>query len=384
MLKFSKKLLSLMMVMVFFLGVSTLAANAENIIYYVKSGDTLFKLSTRFSVPINTIKQANNLKSDMLMVNQRLYIPDAPGFWNYTVRPGDTIYLLAQRFGVPASEIQLANNSWSAIYPGQIIVIPPGRTAPQNPAPPAAGGQVYTVRYGDSLFLISQRFGVSIADLRAANNIWDDNLMVGQQLVIPNGGTSTPQPPAGGSQVYTVKYGDSLYLISQRFGVSIAELRAANNIWDDNLMVGQQLVIPKAGSNPKPQPPTGPISLRDDEIDLLARLVTAEAVGEPYEGQVAVAATILNRLRSPNYPNTIRDIIYQVVDGRYYQFSPVLDGRINAPAAASAYKAVQDALSGWDPSNGAIGFYNPRKTTNKWVASQPVTVVIANHVFFRE
>ena len=325
MLKYSKKLLSLMMVMTFFLGVSTLAANAENIIYYVKSGDTLFKLSTRFSVPINTIKQANNLKSDMLMVNQRLYIPDAPGFWNYTVRPGDTIYLLAQRFGVPASEIQLANNSWSAIYPGQIIVIPPGRTAPQNPAPPAAGGQVYTVRYGDSLFLISQRFGVSIADLRAANNIWDDNLMVGQQLVIP-----------------------------------------------------------KAGSNPKPQPPTGPISLRDDEIDLLARLVTAEAVGEPYEGQVAVAATILNRLRSPNYPNTIRDIIYQVVDGRYYQFSPVLDGRINAPAAASAYKAVQDALSGWDPSNGAIGFYNPRKTTNKWVASQPVTVVIANHVVFRE
>lgn len=324
-LKVSKKLLLLILVTTTFLGVSALAAYAENIIYYTKSGDTLFKLSTRFNVPVNTIKQANNLRSDILNLNQRLYVPGAPGFWNYTVRPGDTFYLIGQRFGVSVGDMQVANNYWSALYPGQIIVIPPAARTPAPVPPPASapGGQVYTVRSGDTLYLISQRFGVTIGNLRSANNLWTDNLMIGQQLVIP----AAPQ---------------------------------------------------------KPKPPTGSISIRDDEVDLLARLVTAESAGEPYEGQVAVAASILNRMRSPNYPHSVREIIYQVVDGRYYQFSPVLDGRINQPATATAFRAVQDALAGWDPSGGAIGFYNPQKTTNRWVASQPVTTVIGNHVFFRE
>lgn len=325
MLKFSKKLLLLIVVATLFLGVSALAAYAEDIIYYVKTGDTLYKLSTRFNVPINTIKQANNLRSEMLVINQRLYVPGAPGFWNYTVRPGDTFYLIGQRFGVSVGDLQVANNYWSSLYPGQIIVIPP---AARVPAPQPA-----------------------------------------------------PTPPAGG-QIYTVKYGDTLYLIAQRFGATIGDLRVANNLWTDNLMIGQQLVIPAAPQ--KPKPPTGSISLRDDEVDLLARLVSAESAGEPYEGQVAVAASILNRMRSPNYPHTVREVIYQVVDGKYYQFSPVLDGRINEPATATAFKAVQDALAGWDPSGGAIGFYNPQKTYNRWVASQPVTAVIGNHVFFRE
>jgi len=118
------------------------------------------------------------------------------------------------------------------------------------------------------------------------------------------------------------------------------------------------------------------------EIDLLARLVQAEAGGEPYTGKVAVAASVLNRVRSSRYPNTLSGVIYQVVDG-YYQYSPVLDGRIKLPATWVDYKAVQDALNGWDPSYGALGFYNPAKTSNWWVRSQPVTTVIGNHVFFR-
>ena len=108
----------------------------------------------------------------------------------------------------------------------------------------------------------------------------------------------------------------------------------------------------------------------------------AEAGGEPYQGQVAVAATILNRLDSPRFPNTITEVIYQVVNG-YYQYSPVLDGRINQPAADSARRAVRDAVNGADPSLGATGFYNPRKTSNQWVRQQPVTVTIGNHVFFK-
>jgi N-acetylmuramoyl-L-alanine amidase len=123
------------------------------------------------------------------------------------------------------------------------------------------------------------------------------------------------------------------------------------------------------------------LNLSQRDIDLLAKLVTAESDGEPFEGQVAVAATILNRLQDPLYPKTIPGIIYQVDNGRY-QYSPVLDGRINQAASASAYRAVLLACSGWDPSNGANGFYNPTKTTNQWVTSQPVTVTIGRHIFF--
>lgn len=124
------------------------------------------------------------------------------------------------------------------------------------------------------------------------------------------------------------------------------------------------------------------LNFSPDELDLFARLVHSEAAGEPFQGQVAVAASILNRLSSPLYPDTMKEVVYQVSNG-YYQYSPVLDGRINSPAGDSARKAVQEAIAGSDPSGGATGFYNPSKTWNQWVRSQPVTVTIGNHVFFK-
>jgi N-acetylmuramoyl-L-alanine amidase len=118
------------------------------------------------------------------------------------------------------------------------------------------------------------------------------------------------------------------------------------------------------------------------EMDLFARIVHAESEGESFEGQVAVAATILNRIRSDRYPNTMSGVVYQVESGKY-QYSPVLDGRINRPAGESAKRAILVALNGEDPTGGATGFYNPAKTSNMWVRSQPVTRTIGNHVFFR-
>ncbi len=120
----------------------------------------------------------------------------------------------------------------------------------------------------------------------------------------------------------------------------------------------------------------------DWEMDLFARIVHAEAEGEPFIGQVAVAASILNRIRSSRYPNTLQAVVYQAPGG-FYQYSPVLDGRINRPAGDSARRAVAEALNGNDPTGGATGFYNPRKTRNQWVRRQPVTTIIGNHVFFR-
>jgi len=115
---------------------------------------------------------------------------------------------------------------------------------------------------------------------------------------------------------------------------------------------------------------------RDRELYLLARIISAEARGEPYEGQVAVGAVVLNRVRHPSFPNTLSGVIYQ--NGA---FTAVVDGQFDQPIADSAYKAARDALNGWDPSGGAIYYYNPAKTTNKWIYSRPVIKRIGQHVF---
>lgn len=122
----------------------------------------------------------------------------------------------------------------------------------------------------------------------------------------------------------------------------------------------------------------GRFSQRD--IELLARLVYAEARGESYIGQVAVAATVLNRLKDPSFPKSIQEIIYQIVDG-YYQFSPVLDGQINMAPDETARKAAADAISGYDPTGGATTFFNPGKTGDQWVRSRAYFTTIGNHVF---
>lgn len=124
------------------------------------------------------------------------------------------------------------------------------------------------------------------------------------------------------------------------------------------------------------------------DLDLFARLVSSEAQGEVYEGQVAVAATVLNRLLHPEYPNSLGEIIYEivVVNGiKYYQYEPVLNKTINNPASTEASLAVFDALAGWDPSLGATGFFAPALVppSSKWVWSRPVTVNIGNHRFFK-
>lgn len=308
-----------------------------------------------------------------------MLLPVLASAQTYQVKPGDSLYLISRRFNVPTDTLKNGNNLASnMIYPGQTLIIP----------------TAYTVRPGDSLYLIANRNGITLSSLRTTNNLWHDYLEIGQVLYLPLGqGSTNPNPgaPSGGSQFYTVRVNDSLYLIAKRFGTTIQALKTANKLSSDFIYPGQVLTIPTGtapsnpgGNNGGPGGNYGnKYNLSQAEIELLARLVRAEAEGESYEGQVAVAASVLNRLNDPRYPNTISQIIYQVDQGKYYQYSPVMDGRINLPPTATSLKAVQDALNGWDPSNGALGFYNPAKTTNKWVRSQPITAQIGNHVFFR-
>lgn len=112
------------------------------------------------------------------------------------------------------------------------------------------------------------------------------------------------------------------------------------------------------------------------DVNLLSRLIYGESRGEPYAGQVAVGAVVLNRVKSSSFPNSISGVIYQ--SGA---FDVVRDGQINLTPDSTAKKAAQDALNGWDPSYGAIYYFNPSTATNKWIWSRPMTVTIGRHRF---
>ncbi|MBR1925536.1 MAG: spore cortex-lytic enzyme [Clostridia bacterium] len=112
------------------------------------------------------------------------------------------------------------------------------------------------------------------------------------------------------------------------------------------------------------------------DLYLLAKCIHAEARGEPYAGQVAIGAVILNRVASSKFPNTISGVIYQP-----YAFTAVNDGQINLEPNQSAYNAARDALNGWDPSHGALYYYNPKTATSSWIWSRTVLVTIGNHKF---
>lgn len=114
----------------------------------------------------------------------------------------------------------------------------------------------------------------------------------------------------------------------------------------------------------------------ESDIQLLAKIISAESRGEPYQGQVAVGAVIMNRISHPSFPNTLSGVIYQ--EGA---FSCLYDGGVNAAVADSAYQAAREAVNGSDPTGGAIYYYNPAKTTNKWIWSRQVIAVIGAHNF---
>ncbi len=192
----------------------------------------------------------------------------------YTVQRGDTLFGIATHFGVSLSALASANGiaNLNLIFVGEQLTIPGSGGGSNNPPapPPSSGGTTYTIQRGDTLGLIAQRFGVSLGDLIAANNIANPNLVfVGQVLTIPGSGpaptpastqppdnTTPAPPPASGGGTYTVQAGDTLWAISQQFGVTVADLMAANGLNATLIFVGQVLVIPGSGGGSNNPPPT--------------------------------------------------------------------------------------------------------------------------------
>jgi LysM repeat protein len=238
--------------------------------YVVQDGDTLGSIADRFETDIDTLRSLNNLNNDSLAVGQPLYVPykegitaeglptPTPGPFLYTIQTGDTLSGLAERFNVDTMSI-LEANSASVIDPNNLIVgttisipgyQPPaetnaGSTEEGADATPSAGeGVVHTVQAGQGLLEISAMYGVSVADIMAANNLTDqDILRIGQKLIIP--GVTKRDVAAAQGNVHVVQSGESLLSIALLYGVTVEELQEANDLDNpDSIFVGQELIIP--------------------------------------------------------------------------------------------------------------------------------------------
>lgn len=198
----------------------------------------MWKIANQFGVTPESIRVANNLKSDVLQIGQVLVIPNriddnntVPGenTNTYTVQNGDSLWKIASRFGTTINALKSANNLTNDnLRIGQVLIIPNTGNI---------GGTTYIVKNGDSLWKIANQYGITVNELKSANNLTGDNLSVGQVLKVP-------QSESSSNSVYVVKNGDSLWKIANQYGTTVSRLKEVNNLTSNDLKIGQIIRIP--------------------------------------------------------------------------------------------------------------------------------------------
>lgn len=232
----------------------------------------------------------------------------------------------------------------------------------------AASAAPYQVKSGDTLFKISNTYNTTINVLAKNNILSNYTIYPGQVLDVP-------------ANTHKIVNGDTLYLISKKYNVSLDKIRIANNKWNNAIYPGQYLNIPIFSANGQATAQKTPavISYSASDVDLLARLITAESGGESYNAMLSVGAVVVNRVKNPLFPNSISGVINEVSAG-YYQFTPVLSGTIKNLASQSAINASYEVLKGADPTKGALYFYD-NTVKNNWLTSKPVAASFGNMTF---
>ena len=362
----------------------------KSLSHTVVAGDTLYSIAQTNGTTVDAIKNANNLSSDSLQIGQTLTIPVGitaiPAQTNvttYQVVSGDTLYSIATRNGTTVDGIKSANNlSSDMLQIGQTLTIPSDGAS----APTQTNKTTHQVVSGDTLYSIATRNGTTVDGIKKANNLSSDILQIGQTLTIPSDGESVPTQT--NTTTHQVVSGDTLYSIATRNGTTVDGIKKANNLSSDNLQIGQTLTIP-SGVNSAPAPVQSETAFaaeqqkvgNKEEVEWLAKMIHSEARGESLEGQIAVGAVIVNRVNSPLFPNNIKDVLFEKSYG-YYQFTPAENGALLTATPNDQHReAAKRALSGEDPTNGALFFYNPDKTSSSYLRSRTVSTTIGNHVF---
>ena len=227
---------------------TTPGANTVNDTYTVARGDSLWSIAKRFNVGVNEIKNANNLKSNLISVGQQLVIPGAAPSdqtnVTYVVQKGDSLWSIANANNTTVDELANLNDlGTNTIYVGQVLQIPntgsSGTTTPDTQT-------TYVVQKGDTLYSIALKYGTTPNVIIRKNNLKNNTLTVGQTLTIPSDVESTGDySDMSNFNTYVVQRGDSLYSIANAYNVSVNDLRNINNLTSDILSVGQVLIIPE-------------------------------------------------------------------------------------------------------------------------------------------
>ena len=280
---------------------------------------------------------------------------------------------------------------------------------------------IYVVQQGDTLSEIAEGYGVDVATILDVNNIDSAEMIkVGEELIIPdileqnnqeeekkkdwdyqlfnkrtqeisktlsledettysvriNPEQELPEVniPEDKLIKYHVGIGDSLFDLANKFNTSTGIIMAINNMDNSIIRVGEKIKLPINNLSP------GQVlarTIKPNDVELMARTIHGEARGEPFIGQVAVGAVIINRVLSDYFPDTFHDVIYQ--SG---QFSAVDDGQINLTPNQKAFRAAREAINGKDPTMGALYYYNPETAKHQWwFATRKTLVTIGDHVF---
>jgi len=274
---------------------------------------------------------------------------------------------------------------------------------------------IYVVQNGDTIYDIANEYNTNVNNILQNNNI--DNaskINIGDELVIKKDNKSEDNKPKLNYNIslnnnsnnnfqldvgrnYSVRYnpeqplpevnippdkiikyyvdsGDTLYDLAESFNTSVGVIMALNNMNHSIIRQGEKINIP-INNLTKRQVLAKTVSKSD--IEIMARTIHGEARGEPYMGQVAVGAVIINRVLNHEFPNNIRDVVYQ-----RRQFTAVADGQINYTPNNTAYRAAKEALNGIDPTMGSLYYYNPKTAENKsWFQTRKFVVSIGEHVF---
>lgn len=201
-------------------------------VYTVKKGDSLYSIARKYNITVDEIKKANNLASNLLSVGQVLSIPVKTPETNigtlentYTVKKGDSLYSIANKFNTTVDNLKKLNNLTSNLLNiGQTLIINESNVPNQT-------GITYIVKKGDSLYSIAQKYNMTVDEIKKANNLTSNLLRVGQSLKIPS------------QNIYIVKKGDSLYSIAREFNTTVIDIKNKNNLTSNLLSVGQQLVV---------------------------------------------------------------------------------------------------------------------------------------------
>lgn len=226
----------------------------------------------------------------------------------------------------------------------------------------------YRVRSGDTLGEIGERFGVSASAIMAANGLSSTTIQPGQVLRIP-----TNDGGGGGGRVHVVSSGEALYLIALRYRVTAAEIMRANNLSSDVIQPGQRLRIPTGDAGGSSTSSSSSSSsgnrvhhLSQADLEILARIVKGECPPDmPWEGKVAVAAVVLNRVERPGYPKSVRGVAHQPLQFSCYNAN-VRQRLYYGPVPQWCFDAARAAARGEDPSGGATHYFNPYLVRPSW------------------